>query len=76
MMTNPQNQAKAVALISGGLDSMLAARVVKDQGVHVEGLNFFTGFCVEGHTHAIRNHDRKRPKRLSLIHISEPTRPY
>ena len=44
-------QRKAVALISGGLDSMLAARVIMDQGVHVEGLNFFTGFCVEGHTH-------------------------
>ena len=44
----------AVALISGGLDSMLAAKVVLEQGVRVEGLNFFTGFCVEGHTHAIR----------------------
>ena len=31
---------------------MLAAKVVMDQGVHVEGINFFTGFCVEGHTHA------------------------
>ena len=49
---------KAVALISGGLDSMLAARVVMDEGVHVEGMNFFTGFCVEGHTHAIRNQDQ------------------
>ena len=45
---------KAVALISGGLDSMLAARTILEQGVHVEGINFFTGFCVEGHTHAIR----------------------
>ena len=45
---------KAVALISGGLDSMLAARTILDQGVRVEGINFFTGFCVEGHTHAIR----------------------
>ena len=45
---------KAVALISGGLDSMLAARTILAQGVHVEGINFFTGFCVEGHTHAIR----------------------
>ena len=35
---------KAVALISGGLDSMLAARLVKNQGIYVEGLNFFTGF--------------------------------
>ena len=49
-----ENSVKAVALISGGLDSMLAARAMIEQGIHVEGLNFFTGFCVEGHTHAIR----------------------
>jgi len=26
---------KAIALISGGLDSLLAARVIQDQGIHV-----------------------------------------
>ncbi|HEB57696.1 MAG TPA: DUF814 domain-containing protein [Gammaproteobacteria bacterium] len=62
---------KAVALISGGLDSMLAARVVMDQGVHVEGINFFTGFCVEGHTHAIRKKDRARPKRNNALWVAE-----
>ena len=36
-----------------------------------EGLNFFTGFCVEGHTHAIRNHDRKRPKRNNALWVAE-----
>jgi tRNA U34 2-thiouridine synthase MnmA/TrmU len=60
---------KAVALISGGLDSMLAARVVMDQGVHVEGINFFTGFCVEGHTHAIR--DRGKGKRNNALWVAE-----
>ena len=64
-------QPKAVALISGGLDSMLAARVVKDQGVHVEGINFFTGFCVEGHTHAIRKKDRDRAKRNNALWSAE-----
>jgi tRNA-specific 2-thiouridylase len=64
-------QRKAVALISGGLDSMLAARLVMDQGIHVEGLNFFTGFCVEGHTHAIRNKDRQRPKRNNALWVAE-----
>ena len=49
-----QLKPKAVALISGGLDSMLAAKVVLDQGVHVEGINFYTGFCVESHTSSIR----------------------
>ena len=64
-------QVKAVALISGGLDSLLAARVVMEQGVHVEGINFYTGFCVEGHTHAIRKKDRARPKRNNALWSAE-----
>jgi hypothetical protein len=35
---------KAIALISGGLDSMLATKIILEQGIHVEGLNFFSGF--------------------------------
>ncbi len=50
---------------------MLAARVVMDQGVHVEGINFFTGFCVEGHTHAIRKKDRKKQKRNNALWVAE-----
>lgn len=64
-------QRKAVALISGGLDSLLAARVIQDQGIHVEGINFFTGFCVEGHTHAIRKKDRAKPKRNNALWVAE-----
>jgi tRNA U34 2-thiouridine synthase MnmA/TrmU len=64
-------QYKAAALISGGLDSMLAAKVVQAQGVLVEGLNFFTGFCVEGHTHAIRKKDQNKPKRNNALWVAE-----
>ncbi len=64
-------QIKAVALISGGLDSMLAAQTVMQQGVHVEGINFFTGFCVEGHTHAIRKKDKAKPKRNNSLWVAE-----
>lgn len=64
-------QRKAAALISGGLDSMLAAKVLLDQGVHVEGINFYTGFCVEGHTHAIRQKDRAKPKRNNALWVAE-----
>lgn len=60
---------KAIALISGGLDSMLAAKMIQSQGVHVEGINFFTGFCVEGHTHAIRAH--AKPKRNNALWVAE-----
>lgn len=64
-------QYRAVALISGGLDSMLATRAVQEQGIHVEGINFFTGFCVEGHTHAIRKQDRDKPKRNNSLWVAE-----
>ena len=68
-MSTPQR--KAVALISGGLDSLLAARVIQNQGVHVEGINFYTGFCVEGHTHAIRRKDRQKQKRNNALWAAE-----
>lgn len=64
-------QPRAVALISGGLDSMLAAKAVLEQGVHVEGINFFTGFCVEGHTHAVRKQERAKPKRNNSLWVAE-----
>lgn len=85
MTSTAPRQPRAVALISGGLDSMLAAKVIMDQGVHVEGINFYTGFCVEGHTHAIRKKAKQKQKRnnalwtaeqlgikLHIIDISEP----
>ncbi|MFH0739313.1 MAG: tRNA 4-thiouridine(8) synthase ThiI [Candidatus Omnitrophota bacterium] len=36
---------KAIVLISGGLDSILAARVIKGQGVEIVPLNFKIPFC-------------------------------
>ena len=62
---------RAAALISGGLDSMLAARVMQEQGIEVEGVNFYTGFCVEGHTHAIRKRERTKPKRNNALWVAE-----
>ena len=50
---------------------MLAARVVQEQGIHVEGVNFFTGFCVEGHTHAIRDRKHEKPKRNNALWVAE-----
>ena len=36
---------KALALLSGGLDSTLAIEVIKRQGIEVEALNIVTAFC-------------------------------
>jgi tRNA U34 2-thiouridine synthase MnmA/TrmU len=45
---------KAIALVSGGLDSTLATKVVMDQGVDVVAANFVSPFCRcdKGRSHA------------------------
>ncbi|UOG92779.1 MAG: tRNA (5-methylaminomethyl-2-thiouridylate)-methyltransferase [Candidatus Thiothrix sulfatifontis] len=64
-------QYRAVSLLSGGLDSMLATKAVLEQGIHVEGINFYTGFCVEGHTHAIRRRHSDKNKRNNALWVAE-----
>jgi len=41
----PRKKAKAVALLSGGLDSNLAVRLMLEQGVDVEAIAIKTPFC-------------------------------
>ena len=40
----PKKRPKALVLLSGGLDSMLAAKLIVDQGVDVEAVHFSTPF--------------------------------
>lgn len=35
----------AIGLLSGGLDSALATRLIQNQGIEVKAVNFYTGFC-------------------------------
>lgn len=51
-------RAHGIGLLSGGLDSALAAKVVQDAGADVTCLHFFTGFCVTGHNSRIGRQDR------------------
>ena len=37
---------KALALLSGGLDSTIAIKLILDQGIEVEALNFISPFCL------------------------------
>lgn len=40
----PVSDIKAVGLFSGGLDSILAVKLIKDQGIAVDALNYNIGF--------------------------------
>jgi len=51
----------AIGLLSGGLDSSLALRIIQDQGVDVRALTFHTGFCFADTRRADRRKDKSRP---------------
>jgi tRNA-specific 2-thiouridylase len=67
-------QTKAVAL-SGGVDSMMAANFLKEQGHHVIGIHFITGFETESSYRQITPDDPRHPvqdigKQLGItVHI-------
>lgn len=47
MVKGDTDQHTGLALISGGLDSQLAAKLIAEQGIEVIGVNFRTGFISE-----------------------------
>jgi tRNA-specific 2-thiouridylase len=56
-------QMKAIALFSGGLDSMLAIKVLQEQGIEVIAVNFNIGF---GSTEDRREHMQKVAKEVGV----------
>lgn len=49
-----RTDVRAVAMLSGGLDSTLATALVQRQGVEVIGVNLSTGFCRSDHKRQVR----------------------
>ncbi|MBY9013792.1 MAG: hypothetical protein KGD70_15575, partial [Candidatus Lokiarchaeota archaeon] len=41
-------KTKALVLLSGGLDSILATKIILNQGIEVEAINFTSPFCLCG----------------------------
>jgi tRNA U34 2-thiouridine synthase MnmA/TrmU len=46
MLTDVMTRVKALSLLSGGLDSILATELILNQGIEVEAVNFVTPFCL------------------------------
>ena len=41
----PEEKIKAIALLSGGLDSAVATKMMQEQGIELIALNFHSPFC-------------------------------
>ena len=63
IQASPGRRIKAVGLISGGLDSTLAARLLLELGIDVVGLHYSTGFCMNDHRRAMARPDEE-PRRM------------
>ncbi len=59
---------KAIALLSGGLDSTLAVKLIKDQGIELIALNFKTPFCLcdRPGLSGCTNHSRRVAEELDI----------
>lgn len=65
----------AVAMLSGGLDSTLALRLVADQGIEVRAVNFSTGFCHTDHARQVQRRGTDPQKlRNQALHVAAQLR--
>lgn len=64
-----ESPIRALGLMSGGLDSTLAAHLMQSLGVEVLGLHFSTGFCVADRHRLLGNfNNRDKPYRNDALH--------
>jgi len=62
-------KVKAVALVSGGLDSLIAVKLVKDQGIDVTAVTFKNPFHQGDHVKMIERNLKKMIKLSSAMLI-------
>ncbi|HIC97253.1 MAG TPA: hypothetical protein EYP11_02490 [Aquificaceae bacterium] len=65
-------KVRAVALLSGGLDSSLAIRLVQKQGVEVKALHFYTGFCTVEHKRRLGTKTGPNPALRAAAQLGVP----
>lgn len=64
-------ELKAVALISGGLDSQLAAKLLIDQGVKVIGVHYNTGFIGQMNQELVTQIEGNLGIELKILEVDE-----
>ncbi len=57
---------KAIALLSGGLDSTLAIKILMDQGIEIEAINFVSPFCTCNKKNSCRHEAKAMSEQLGV----------
>lgn len=74
-MTRATNKRKAIALLSGGLDSRLAVKMMLEQGIEIEAVNFVTVFCTCTSKSSCKSEARKAAEEYGIpIKVFNATR--
>ncbi|TRZ96219.1 tRNA 4-thiouridine(8) synthase ThiI [bacterium] len=58
---------KAIALVSGGLDSSLSAKLIKEQGINVVALHFYLPFCFSQQKVQHNHHNHSLRQRIESL---------
>jgi tRNA-specific 2-thiouridylase len=69
---NTSSQRTAISLLSGGLDSQLATKMMLDQGIRVIGLHLYTGLCITEHKRRVGVRDSSgAPRQNPVFKVGE-----
>jgi hypothetical protein len=61
-----QKKVKAIGMLSGGLDSRLAVRLIRDQYIDVTALHLYTGFCIANRNRRVGRVDKPSARNEAL----------
>ncbi len=66
-------KVKAVAMVSGGLDSTLAVKLMVNQGIQVFGITFTTGFCYADPRRPEKRHKAEKADKNEALRAGRQT---
>jgi tRNA-specific 2-thiouridylase len=61
-----KEKIRAIGMLSGGLDSRLAVKLIQRQGIAVTALHFYTGFCIASRNRRVGRVDKPSARHEAL----------
>jgi tRNA-specific 2-thiouridylase len=61
-----REQIRAIGMLSGGLDSRLAVKLIQQQGIDIVGLHTYTGFCIANRNRRVGRFEKPSARHEAL----------